>query len=138
MVRSMVVIDDNTISNILVTKLIEYEKVAKRLQTFQYASKALDYLAETIGNQKETFPEIIFLDVNMPQMDGWEFLQEYMKLPSGATRNCHLFMLSSSISEQDIEKAKDYSVVTDYISKPITREILRDIHKKYFYGIRNE
>ncbi len=132
MVRSMVVIDDNTISNILVTKLVEYEKVTNNLRTFQYAVQALEYLSKAAQYEIHNFPEIIFLDVNMPQMDGWEFLQEYMQLPTEATKNCHLFMLSSSISESDIEKAKNYSVVTDYISKPITREILKDIRKKYF------
>ncbi len=130
-ISSMIVIDDNEISNILVQKLIDYENLTDQLSTFQYAQEALDYL-KAIGDDHTAFPKVIFLDVNMPQMDGWEFLDEFAQLSDKAKQDCHLFMLSSSISEADIEKANQYKEVTEYVTKPITREILQHIKETYF------
>jgi CheY-like chemotaxis protein len=69
------------------------------------------------------------LDINMPVMDGWEFLDEFNLLPKDALKECSVIMHTSSIDPRDIERAKTYSVVIDYITKPLTIQAMSKIFK---------
>jgi CheY-like chemotaxis protein len=73
------------------------------------------------------FPEIIFLDINMPEMNGWDFLEALQELPSHLSNKCRIVMLSSSIDTADIRKARTYAMVEDFISKPLTVDKLNRI-----------
>ena len=68
----------------------------------------------------EALPDIIFLDINMPFMDGWQFLEEYTKIKPTLSKQIVIYVVSSSISEYDIERARNNSNVSDYFVKPIT------------------
>ena len=66
-------------------------------------------------------PDLIFLDINMPAMDGWEFLNEYSQLKPKLKKDIALFIVSSSISPQEVERSKTYRAVTDFLIKPVEK-----------------
>ena len=72
-------------------------------------------------------PDVIFLDLNMPIMDGWEFLDEFLKIPRSLKKRITLYVVSSSIDPRDINRAKSISLVEDYLIKPITYEELKKV-----------
>jgi CheY-like chemotaxis protein len=92
---------------------------------------ALEYLKSKNEN-KDMLPDLIFLDINMPGMNGWDFLREYEQLDKELQSRAIIIMLTSSDNDNDIERAKAWSFVSDYITKPLTEEIMKGIIKKYF------
>ena len=71
--------------------------------------------------------DVIFLDINMPGMNGWEFLDEFNNLTHHVKTRCKIFMLTSSIDPSDIKKSQTYSTVKDFITKPLTKEKLEKL-----------
>ncbi len=90
--------------------------------------KALDYI------KSKTLPcsDLIFLDINMPRMSGWDFLNEYNLLNNGNEKKPIIIMLSTSYNNDDIAKANENVLVSEYITKPLTKEIFETIIVKYF------
>jgi CheY-like chemotaxis protein len=132
-VETILLIDDDEINNYLNTVVIQDIDLAKEIIAFTKATDGLQFLKNTSfpsGNKK--LPSLILLDVNMPEMDGWDFLSEYAKLPDEVKKQIVLVMLSSSSHKDDIEKAKKIREVSDYISKPLTEETLNHIIKRHF------
>ena len=84
------------------------------------AQELLDQCHKWLATSPDQFPDFIFLDINMPIMDGWEFLDEFEKLPLAILKNCSVYLLTSSIDENDIEKSKEHKTVKEFISKPLT------------------
>jgi len=119
--RKILLVDDDQLNNLInsriITKFSDYT-----VDSFTSGKDGLKYLHAC---EPELFPEIIFLDINMPVMDGWEFLEEFQKLPESVTRHCAVVMLTSSIDVSDIEKAKRYKSVREFMSKPLTLESLK-------------
>lgn len=129
---NIMIVDDDEISNFIYRKVIDGTGFSKSISDFQQARMALDYLAENIKDES-ALPDLIFLDINMPIINGWEFLDEYNRsIQPHLSKNIVICMLSSSVYKEDIEKAKGYSHVNEYISKPLTRENLKEIAQKYF------
>ena len=93
--------------------------------------EGLDYLKSTDldGN---TLPELIFLDINMPGMNGWEFLNEYHNLEKEIQSKVVVVMLTTSDNPDDEAKAKNWDIIYDFKTKPLTKEIMEDIVNKYF------
>jgi CheY-like chemotaxis protein len=91
----------------------------------------LEYL-ESNKENKEVMPDLIFLDINMPILDGWDFLEKYKQLDKELQDLVVIIMLSTSGYPEDIERAMSYSCVSDYIIKPLTKEKLENITKRYF------
>ena len=122
--RRIFLIDDEHLNNFINTKMITrflpYEVTA-----FTRAVEALESL-KTLQDPA-LLPEVIFLDINMPEMDGWQFLQAYSQLDDRIHRHCNIVVLSSSIDIRDIERAKSFKVVREFISKPLSAENLRFI-----------
>jgi response regulator of citrate/malate metabolism len=112
-------IDDDTTSNFLNENLIKNIGLVKSIKTFNYANIALNELKQSIENSID-FPDIILLDINMPYMNGWEFLEEFQQFPKEILSKCKLFMFSSSVDINDVEKSKTYNVVSGFIHKPLT------------------
>ena len=92
------------------------------------AMEALEYLK----SNKDPHCDLIFLDINMPGMNGWEFLQEYNLLDKKLQSQAIIIMLTTSDNYDDISKSKRWNSVTDYITKPLTRGIMEGIVDKYF------
>ena len=112
-------IDDDDINNMLSERLIDKHFPAADCKTFLDAEEAL----EEIQKNETLKPDAIFLDINMPRMNGWEFLEELEKLQLPV----NVYMLTSSIDPRDQEKAHSYNLVKDFISKPLREERLRMI-----------
>ncbi|OGU30183.1 MAG: hypothetical protein A2057_05810 [Ignavibacteria bacterium GWA2_35_9] len=93
--------------------------------------EALEYLQSKKENI-DMLPDLIFLDINMPGMNGWDFLQEYERLDKELQSRVIIIMLTTSDNDDDVARAKAWSFVSDYITKPLTEEIMVGIIKKYF------
>ena len=129
--RRVVLIDDDQVSNFVCESIIKGERFADEVYSFEWASDALEYLKRTSETDSDNFPDLIFLDINMPGMDGWAFIQEYRKLPEEITQKCSLFMLSSAVDRKDIICAKSHEEVKDFFSKPLSPEILAIIREEF-------
>jgi len=115
-----IAVDDDAINNLVCQKVIERINPNAQVVCFTSPSKALEYLGETHNNNK--IPDIIILDINMPEIDGWEFLNRYQKFQNPSS----VVMLSSSKDESDIRKASTYEIVKGYIDKPLNAEKLME------------
>jgi CheY-like chemotaxis protein len=114
------IIDDDKIYVNLVKKIIEIKKLSKNLLIFKNGMEALDHFKLILENAtEEKLPDIIFLDINMPIMGGWEFLNEFIKIKNNFEKKITLYVVSSSIDPRDLERAKSFNLVTDYLIKPI-------------------
>ncbi|MFD2037389.1 response regulator [Belliella marina] len=111
---SIILIDDDPINNLINKRLISKMNIADQIEEFLEAEKALERI-EQLSIEDNT---LILLDINMPVMNGWDFLNEYLKVFEG--RKDRIVMLSSSINFQDRQKAKQYSCVEGFIEKPLT------------------
>ena len=113
-------IDDDSVFNLIHFKMINKFAFAKDVLVYQNAKEALEEFNKCRIEGKLHLPDFIFLDINMPVMDGWEFLDELSKFDDGLFEHCKVVMLSSSIDVADIEKSKEYKMVVHYIAKPLT------------------
>jgi len=121
----MLVIDDDDINIFIIKKVIEKTGYEVDMISKSNGQLAVDYLT-SIANNVEIFPHIILVDINMPVLNGWEFLEVYEKL-NIQRQKVFLYMLSSSVYEYDIEKAKGFKSVDGFISKPLTIERLKEL-----------
>jgi CheY-like chemotaxis protein len=127
-VKTLGIVDDDKIYTFLVKKTIEQTNLVNTIKVFENGLDAINFLKKNAANQ-DTLPEILLLDLSMPIMDGWEFLEEYILLSPKLDRKITIYIISSSISPYDIDKAKSISIVTDFIIKPISKEKLIEIFK---------
>ncbi len=118
-INSVLLIDDEPVFNMINERVIQMAKYSPKVSSFIDAGKALDEL-RLLAPEINRFPDFIFLDVNMPLMDGWGFLDELNKFPELIQQKCKVIMLSSSIDKFDIDKSKDYKMVSRFISKPLS------------------
>ncbi|MDX2248184.1 MAG: response regulator [Bacteroidia bacterium] len=124
--KSVMLVDDNEIDNIINEKIIEANSFADNILVFQTGQDALDYLAAN-QDKEEELPEIVFLDINMPIMDGFQFLEDFEKFSDKVLEKCKIIMLSSSISPKDIDRAASSRFVKKYLNKPLNARYLEAI-----------
>ena len=120
--NTCLLIDDNYIDNFVTRRILESSNFADNIVVSQSATEAIDSLRS--GNVK---PDVIFLDIRMPQMGGFEFLQEYDKLDIDDKNGIKIFMLSSSLDPTDMKKSVNNKYITQFIHKPLTQKVLDDI-----------
>ena len=114
------IIDDDEMYVGLITKVIDIRKLSKNLIVFKNGAEALKYFVRTfIHKEERAIPQIILLDLNMPVMDGWEFLEELSKYDFPALKNCTLYIVSSSINPVDIKRSQEFNLVKDFLVKPM-------------------
>lgn len=126
MYRSVMLVDDNEIDNIINEKIIEANSFADQILVFQTGQDALDYIRDH-QEDIDILPEIVFLDINMPVMDGFQFLTDFEQLPDAVREKCKIIMLSSSISPKDIDRAASSRFVKKYLNKPLNARYLEAI-----------
>lgn len=121
-------IDDDHEDNYFHRIIIERMAVSKSIQVAQNGIEALEYLRA----ENSVIPELIFLDINMPRMNGWEFLEEYKHLDKKCKARITIMMLSTSANPDDIRRAREIEDVTGFQTKPLTSEMLAEIMDTYF------
>ncbi len=124
--KFVMLIDEDEIDNIINQKIIESNNFSEKVQVFQTGSEALDFLRNNSKNA-ENLPDLIFLDINMPIMDGFQFLEEFEKLDNEILDKSKIIMLSSSISPRDIDRAASNRFVKKYLNKPLNSRYLQAI-----------
>lgn len=123
------IIDDDNIYVNLIKKIIETKALCENLIVFNDGKQSIDYFEALLQNlDKERIPDIIFLDLNMPVMDGWQFLERFTKIKNKFGKVITLYIVSSSIYPEDINRAKSLETVEDYLIKPI---IISDLAKLF-------
>ncbi|WP_394774832.1 response regulator [Flavobacterium sp.] len=123
----VLLIDDNDIDNFINERMITTNFFSNKVIVKNSGESALNYLRENSG-EDANLPQIIFLDLNMPIMDGFAFLNEYEKLPDTVKKNCKVIVLSSSISPEDINRASTNPLVVKYVNKPLNEKYLAAIN----------
>jgi CheY-like chemotaxis protein len=126
--KTIMLIDDNGDDNFI------HERAIRKISTDSTVitkESAIDALAH-LKSLKSSHADLIFLDINMPQMNGWEFLEQYSKLDKDLQCQSIVIMLTTSDNEDDLLKAKTIANVKDFITKPLTKEKMASICEKYF------
>lgn len=133
-INCILLIDDNPAENALHKIFIKKANVCNHVEVAADGRKALDYIIKSGGTNQLDFPkpELIFLDINMPTMDGFEFLEEYHKLDGRLKSKAVIIMLTISLNPDDLKRATDTKEISEFQNKPLTIEIVREMVKKYF------
>ncbi|MFP2996538.1 response regulator [Spongiivirga sp. MCCC 1A20706] len=119
--------DDNTYVH-LISTLIKMKNLTEELLIFNNGQEAMDYFEKAVENNAiEDLPQVIFLDLNMPVMNGWQFLEQFDKKKCN---NCSLYVVSSSINPNDMNRAKQFPTVKDYITKPLEISTLEAVFQR--------
>ena len=126
--KTLTLIDDDEIFVFLTKKVVAQTNLVDLIKVFGNGLDAINFLKENRHNV-DILPEIILLDLSMPIMNGWQFLEEFSKISPTIGKKIIIYICSSSISHDDISKAKSISEVSDYIIKPITKDKLIDLIK---------
>ena len=127
-------VDDNPDDNFFHERVIRKSDAANIVIAKQTGMEALDYLTSK-KDHNDTHPDLIFLDINMPRMNGWEFLEEYNKLYKQFQSHAIVLMLTTSVNPDDRMKAELLNGVSDFKTKPLTGEMLTEILGKYFQPV---
>lgn len=125
--KHILLIDDNDIDNFISHHIISKAKIAERITIKSSAIEALEFLNE-LKDDFEQFPDFIFLDIAMPLMDGFGFLNEAVKFPKIIQNQCFVAMLSSSVNQNDIKRSMQYPFVKKYFNKPLKPDMLKEIN----------
>lgn len=123
----VLIIDDDPILIMVCTRLMKITGFSEDVMAAREGKEAIEKLRTLIGQPEEALPKLILLDINMPVMNGWEFLGEYLRIIDQFSKIIPVFMLSSTIDQADFDKAKTYHVVKGFYSKPLTKENLFEI-----------
>lgn len=126
MIDLVMLVDDNDTDNFISKRIIEITKFAKKVEIKNSGKSALQYLEDN-QNNPENLPDLIFLDINMPIVDGFVFLFEFEMFPEELKKKCKVVILSSSDNKRDIEKIVDNEYVIKFITKPLTDSALNDV-----------
>ena len=125
------IIDDEEINHLIVKTIIKRLDIQTHFLPFNNGEEAITALKQLSVSNVE-LPDIILLDINMPVMDGWEFLNNFIKIKSQIDKKIEIYILSSSSASEDINKSKSYAEISGYLCKPIAAETLRNIIQSEF------
>ena len=126
--KSIFVIDDYSISLVTANQAIKQHGFFGKITTYSEAQLALDYLINN-QNNPAVLPNVILLDLNMPIMNGWEFLEALEELAPNLINLIDIYILSSSVDPGDIQRSKKYTSVNGFLSKPLAQNMLQNMMK---------
>jgi CheY-like chemotaxis protein len=123
-INTVCLVEDEPIQTFITTKIIKMSGMVENIIIFKNGKEAYDKLRDIIIAE-ENLPEIILLDLNMPIWDGWQFLDEFTKIPISST--VIIYILTSSNDPDDLKRAETYNLSKSYLVKPITLDQLKTI-----------
>lgn len=124
-------VDDDEDDNFFHERAIRQLNLTTAIVKKNTAEEGLAYL-KSQNHNTDPHPDLIFLDINMPGMNGWEFLHEYNKLDKELQGHAIIIMLTTSDNEEDVARAASWNFVSDFITKPLTRQKMAAVSEKYF------
>ena len=127
MFKKVLLVDDDEIVNSINAVIIKHAKFASEVKSINNVPNAIQFLSEAKVNGN--LPDVIFLDLNMPDLDGWDFMDEYEKI--GMNGSTKVIMLTSSISLRDEQKAKSSEKIAAFVSKPLSPELLEQLYETH-------
>jgi CheY-like chemotaxis protein len=119
--KKVMVIDDNEIDRYIANRNITKYDFAEEVITMESSKAALNFLC-SLKDTPDQLPQLIFLDIRMPEIDGFGFLEEYEKLPESVKKNCIIMMLTTSLNPSDHERAKNNQYVSRFLNKPLDKD----------------
>lgn len=123
-------IDDDKVINFYNEKIINKHKDFGEVVSVNSGKSALEYL-QNAKNGLILKPDLIFLDINMPAMNGWEFIEEYNKLEESFTQSIKIILLTTSNNPDDYKRSKTIDIISDFINKPLSSSILDHVKNNY-------
>jgi CheY-like chemotaxis protein len=129
--NTILLIDDEEVANYINETIIRRVDCCETVVSVQSGQAALDYLTKGTGGVYPQ-PDLIFLDINMPGMNGWEFLERYKKLKKSQQGKIIVVMLTSSVNPDDVAKARTVEEISEFKTKPMTEEMLMEILRESF------
>lgn len=128
--KNVMLIDDDYATNYLHQLFLEESGRVENILVAKSADEALGLLKDRI--ETEEIPEIIFLDINLPAKNGWEFIDEYSAIVGDEKTKSKVIMLSTSENPRDMEKSKEYKLIKEYRIKPLSVPIINEVVERYF------
>ncbi len=125
-IETLYVIDDDDIYQFITKKLLEETGLVEQIKIFSNGREALAFIEEAVVAKKQ-IPSIILLDLTMPVMDGWEFLEHFQLLRTTIGQSIFVYVVSSSVDPKDLERARSFAEVTDYLVKPLSKQKLTQL-----------
>jgi CheY-like chemotaxis protein len=128
--NTVMLIDDNEIDNLINQKMLEAAGICEYIFIHSGAKSAIEFLRNTeklVHIAPNILPDVIFLDIDMPLMDGFQFLDQFEKMSMEIKEHCKIVMLTSSINPQDMNRSKNYTYVKKYLNKPLTQDELKKL-----------
>lgn len=123
-------VDDDRVYQFTTERMLSKIDESVRFQWFKDGEEALAYLRSN-AKRADILPDLLILDINMPFMDGWQFLEAFRTTRDSMSKQIDIYMISSSADERDQSRAISNADVTDYLEKPITTDVLRSLLARY-------
>lgn len=130
-IKEVLFIDDDEINNFILKEIFESQYNLK-VNFFTEAGRALEYIEDLVEKKSDKLPDIIFLDIKMPEMDGFDFMDAFQEKDYSQDFSVPIFMLTSSVNHRDISRAGTYKNIKELITKPLTFDKLEELAEKYF------
>ena len=127
---NFLVIDDDLVNNLICKLTIEQALGKVNIKTFDVPEKGLTYIQNEYIDCKDNIPIVFFLDINMPTMSGWEFLEQFEDFPEETKKCFIIYILSSSVDERDIKRAEQNKNVKAFLTKPLSVEVINKVARE--------
>lgn len=128
--KNILIVDDDEISNFVTSNVLEELNLAENIYVYESPKDALRIIE---GGNSHELPELIFLDVNMPEMDGFQFIEEYKEHVKTGSNSKIVMYITTQLNAEEEKRAEKYSpYISEFVSKPITPDVVKDILEKHF------